>query len=191
MLLNASAWVDVQESWGRTPVFLAIEKRNIDIVTLLLQRKANVHIADSIKGHTSLILAASQGDTGCMRLLLDYSADPNCQDIFGQTPLHHVVNETTDDNTEKCIRQLAAYGAVCSRDNKDRSPVDILLDKNRFSDAETMIQLTCKPRTLRSICWVKVRQNLQTQKILDLRELKIPKCLIRFIEDDLAFLETN
>ena len=55
-----------------------------------------------------------------------------------------VVNETTDDNTEKCIRQLAAYGAVCLRDNNDRSPVDILLDKNRFSDAETMIQLTCK-----------------------------------------------
>ena len=63
-----------------------------DIVTLLLQHKANVHIADSIKGQTSLMLAASQGDTGCMRLLLDYSADPNCQDIFGQTPLHHGKN---------------------------------------------------------------------------------------------------
>jgi hypothetical protein len=29
MLLNAGAWVDVQESWGRTPLFLAIEKRNM------------------------------------------------------------------------------------------------------------------------------------------------------------------
>jgi ankyrin repeat protein len=28
-LLNAGAWVDVQESWGRTPLFLAIEKKNM------------------------------------------------------------------------------------------------------------------------------------------------------------------
>ena len=53
------------------------------------------------------------------------------------------MNETTSDNTEKCIRQLAAYGAVCLTDNNNRSPVDVLLDKNRISDAETLIQLTC------------------------------------------------
>jgi ankyrin repeat protein len=63
-----------------------------DIVALLLRHQANVHITDSIKGQTSLMLAASLSDTECMRLLLDYSADPNCQDIFGQTPLHHGKN---------------------------------------------------------------------------------------------------
>ena len=54
------------------------------------------------------------------------------------------MNETTGHNTEKCIRQLAAYGAVCLTDNNDRSAVDILLDKNRISDAEALIQLTCE-----------------------------------------------
>ena len=56
---------------------------------LLLQHKTNVHITDSVKGQTSLMLAASLSEIECMRLLLDYSADPNYQDIFGQTPLHH------------------------------------------------------------------------------------------------------
>ena len=60
-----------------------------DIVQLLLEYKSSVHITDSIKGQTPLILAASLGDTECMRHLLDNSADPNCQDIFGQTPLHY------------------------------------------------------------------------------------------------------
>ena len=142
-----------------------------DAVSLFLQHKANVHITDSIKGQTPLILAASLGHTESMRFLLDYSADPNCQDIFGNTPLHHgkieenvfclkyelyiqnmtmdcnlyvVVKETTDSNTETCIRQLAAYGAVCLRDNQNRSPIDILLDKKRTSVAETLIKLTCK-----------------------------------------------
>lgn len=60
-----------------------------DIVQLLLQYKSSVNITDSIKGQTPLILAASLGNTECMKHLLDNSADPNCQDIFGQTPLHH------------------------------------------------------------------------------------------------------
>ena len=63
-----------------------------DIVQLLLQYKSSVNITDSIKGQTPLILAASLGDTECMKQLLDSSADPNCQDIFGQTPLHHGKN---------------------------------------------------------------------------------------------------
>ena len=55
-----------------------------------------------------------------------------------------VVNETAGHNTAECIKQLAAYGAVCLTDNNERSPVDILLNKNRTSEAETLIQLTCK-----------------------------------------------
>lgn len=54
-----------------------------------------------------------------------------------------VVKETTDKNTERCVRQLAAYGAVCLMDNNNQSPIDILMEKNRISDAETLFELTC------------------------------------------------
>lgn len=60
-----------------------------DIVKILLQHNANVHITEKLQEQTPLVMAASLGDAECMRLLLDNKADPNYQDIFGHTPLHH------------------------------------------------------------------------------------------------------
>lgn len=59
------------------------------MVRLLLKSHSSVDIADSTKGQTCLMLAASLGDIESMRLLLDYEADPNIQDNCGQTALHH------------------------------------------------------------------------------------------------------
>lgn len=60
-------------------------------------------MTDSIKGQTALILAASLGDAESMRHLLDYCADPNCQDVFGHTPLHHGKKKQGDIRMYKTI----------------------------------------------------------------------------------------
>jgi len=65
--------------------------------------------------------------------LLKMGADPNAQDIYGFTPLHHIVKstnsnscETTTETRVSAIKLLAKYGADLNKKNRfNGSPLDI------------------------------------------------------------------
>lgn len=59
-----------------------------------------------------------------------------------------VANDTKGEVVSRCIRQLAAYGAMCLEDNKCKTPTDILIVKNNTSDADLLMQLTSKHKVI-------------------------------------------
>lgn len=70
----------------RTPLMLAAERENEDIVRLLLDNGANVNMANFC-GYTPLIFATEQGNEHIIRLLLERGADASQMDQSGNTQL--------------------------------------------------------------------------------------------------------
>ena len=82
-------------NFGWTPLHLASQKGNNDVLVLLLDRGANANHSD-IRCQTSLHVASQAGHIDTVRLLLDHGADPKHQDIYGLTP-HHIASQEGHD----------------------------------------------------------------------------------------------
>ena len=95
LLLAQDVVVDAENHNGHTALALCAEhprgKANVPIAQLLLAHGANAGAAGGHHGGTVLHRAVMHGDAALTRLLLEYGADPNCQDWSGKTPLHHAV----------------------------------------------------------------------------------------------------
>lgn len=87
-LLDSVKNVNFEDVEGESPLYFATMKRQPKIMRLLLERRANVNITNSKKGYTALHRACEDGDIGCVRVLLEFKANTNCQDYKGNTPLH-------------------------------------------------------------------------------------------------------
>ncbi|WP_372369366.1 ankyrin repeat domain-containing protein [Candidatus Uabimicrobium sp. HlEnr_7] len=78
-LLAAGADVNQKNGYGQSPLMAAAEKKNIEIVKILLDAKADVNFEGGSKymPGTPLMSAAKGGNTEIIKLLLDAKADPN------------------------------------------------------------------------------------------------------------------
>ena len=85
------------------PLHRACLNSHKEIVTLLLERKADVHAKDTM-GDTPLHKAAFGGCHEIAALLLQNGADVNARSNVGYTPIHSVVNRLY--NFEKSSKQL-------------------------------------------------------------------------------------
>ncbi|XP_007528009.2 ankyrin repeat and SOCS box protein 3 isoform X1 [Erinaceus europaeus] len=87
ILLEAGADPNITTSEETTPLFLAVENGQIDVLRLLLRHGANVNGSHSMCGWNSLHQATFQENAEIIRLLLKKGANKECQDDFGITPL--------------------------------------------------------------------------------------------------------
>jgi len=87
--------VDLDVIWDKndkskrnmTPLRIAIEEKNMDVIKLLLKAGANVNKADKY-GNAPLYKAASTGQLEVVKLLIDNGADVNKANDNGNTPLY-------------------------------------------------------------------------------------------------------
>jgi ankyrin repeat protein len=112
-LLEKGADVNAKNKDDMTALILASERRNKDIVELLLTAGAVVNAQDK-NGRTALIAAIAfpqflsiGGDTEIVEMLLDANADMNAQDIDGSTALIIASQEGHTD----CVSTLLGKGA--------------------------------------------------------------------------------
>jgi ankyrin repeat protein len=95
LLLEAGALVDrVLEKSGRSPLFLAAEWGQTDVVEVLLEYNADVNLQyllqeeeDSMSGFTPLVATLSEKHGGAARLLLEAGADTSVKPTNGLLPL--------------------------------------------------------------------------------------------------------
>ncbi|XP_013135767.1 PREDICTED: transient receptor potential channel pyrexia isoform X2 [Papilio polytes] len=107
LLLDHGAYIDCPNSRGQTSLHLATLAQSIEVVELLVGRRADVKARD-IDGRTPLHGSIVRGARACdvARLLLSVGADPNAPDNFGYTPLHiAALNEFS-----ACVLLLLDYG---------------------------------------------------------------------------------
>ena len=86
-VLEKSPWlIGEEDSDGRAALSWAAQRRDYEVVDLLLRSKANARKTDS-KKWGPIFWALRGGSSRCARLLLKYGIDVNQVDCFGLTPL--------------------------------------------------------------------------------------------------------
>ncbi|TKZ36187.1 ankyrin repeat domain-containing protein, partial [Brachyspira catarrhinii] len=82
-LIEDKADINAQDINGKSSIFFAIERDNIETLNTLIENKANVNIQDS-KGITPLIWASGNGKTEAVKILLKNKADINIKNTYGE-----------------------------------------------------------------------------------------------------------
>jgi hypothetical protein len=105
-LLAQGVAVDEIDNRGYTPLVLAAINRNVDVLQMLIEHKADVNRKDN-HGYTVLGAAAATGNEEMVRLLLDNGALINEPGLHGHTPLIQAIMVGSDD----MVRLLLEKGA--------------------------------------------------------------------------------
>jgi ankyrin repeat protein len=121
-----SAEVNTLDTDQRSPLMHAILASDADpsIVTLLIERGADVNAVDSGQKWTPLHLAARDGNQEIVQLLLDAGASVDPVNTLGNTPLWENIMAPTRD--VKTIETLLLHGADAAKKNiRGVSPRDL------------------------------------------------------------------
>jgi len=106
---------------GRTPLFVATQKGQLEVVRLLLDAGANVDKADS-DGWTPLQIASQKGHLDIVRVLVEEGADKDKVDSWGRTPL----SVASQNGHLEIVRLLVDAGADKDKANSwGSTPLDI------------------------------------------------------------------
>jgi GA-binding protein transcription factor beta len=153
---------------------LAVNEGHVDIVTLLIQRKANID-AKTKMGRTPLHIAVLRGVTGIVKVLSEYGADINCEDDTRATPLHYGAEHGHCDIVEYLLEKKANAG---KKNKYGQTPCDLatVVDIIRLFEKRGFIKNPDLPdysRTKTSSAIIPQKQDPSTRSV-QLQKNEVP-----------------
>ncbi|PKK42212.1 hypothetical protein CI102_14193, partial [Trichoderma harzianum] len=130
ILLLYHAVIDARDCNGETPLHIAARKGRINVINLLLEFKANIHLR-SKKEETPPHIAVAHPEA--VEALLKAGADPNSVDKETQTPLHCAVLQECWQSVA-CLHKNAADPHKL--DSEKRSPFHYAIAKDHLATVE-------------------------------------------------------
>jgi len=150
MLLSAGADIDASDRDGASALFTPCARGKSVFVKLLLSRGANPNIG-TVGPHIHTwypIHAACRGlHYDAVKLLLEYNADVNLRDEFGESALHYAVSmySTDSDKRTDLVQLLHDAGAnVNAASEKGETPLYIACSKGLESTVMKMLECGAK-----------------------------------------------
>lgn len=132
-LLSDASDINMQNREGHTLLHMAIFCNQEEIAKFLLKNKADVNIADKSQA-TPLYHFVSRGDNNnILNLLLTHGADPNKNNIFGESPLQMATINGYLSNIKELVK---AKADVNVRNNRGNTALDIALREELIEIAE-------------------------------------------------------
>lgn len=105
MLIQCGA--DINNKIGKeTPLHSAVRYQRLTNARLLIDRGANLDVADSISGKTALHLAAERTDKKIVSLLLQHDADPTILTDDGKSALQLAIEGNNSEVVDLLLLQL-------------------------------------------------------------------------------------
>lgn len=143
--INIDSKLDMKvsiDNWflgGSTPMILAAFMGDADIVTLLLDKKANIRARDGVDGAMAIHLAAANGRNDVIKILL--ARDPqlvNVVDNRNNTPLHWAAMKDKKDT----IKLLMENGAnIEAKDADGWTPLHYAAAFSSVGTVQTLVDL--------------------------------------------------
>lgn len=151
MLLDHRAGMDARDSNSATPLMRALEAGAGEVAMMLIQRGADVYLADS-DGRRAIHIASEKNLERVVRCLLAKDVDPDARDYLGETPLSYALRR--EDREEKpadtaVIRLLLGRGAnpCIGRTNSGSTPLHIAAANNLTAELYLLVAVATKPPT--------------------------------------------
>ena len=167
-LLESPFEIDAITSLSQTPLWFACMNGNAVVVQLLVDKGADVHVAD-VLGRTPLWVASEEGNDAVVQMLLDKGANIDAADFFGDTPLRiatslheNIVQLLLDKGADVNIAdERGRTSLTCAVKFEHEAIIKLLLDKG--ADVNIADNLG---RTSLS-CAVKFKQETIIKLLLD------------------------
>ena len=129
--------VRARDNYGNSPLHWAAFNPNPAVISLLLDRGADIHAQDKLAAMTPLHWVAQHNENpDVAALLLDRGADVNARSRYGRTPLHWAA--ATNQNPDVVALLLDRGADIHARDKYERTP---LHEAAGTSDTPEMILL--------------------------------------------------
>ena len=139
----------VKDSIGETPLHVAVENNNYQIVQLLLEHGADVNILDDYNDTPLHLASAKDLNISIVQLLLEHGADVEIRENRnGDTPLHLA----SYNGNYQIVQLLLEHGAnVDSRDFEENTPLHQASINKHYSIvhffSDIMLTLILKTKT--------------------------------------------
>ncbi|MFH1254659.1 MAG: ankyrin repeat domain-containing protein [bacterium] len=116
----AYLYVNRNNNKGQTPLHLAIDSKDTEIIVMLLGAGSNINEQDN-NGNTPLFSACWIGTEKTVKMLIDAGANVNMQNYKGHTPLHVTVWNDRRNTLEAFLRAGADFNIS---DKNGNSPLN-------------------------------------------------------------------
>ena len=127
--------IDAEDEHGKTPLIFAVDSRNSDVVSTLVNAGADANAKDD-NGWSPLIYTAWRGNPDSANALVKVGADANAQDNDGWTPLMYAARSGNLD----VVSALVNAGAeVNAQDNDGWTPLMYAASKGNLDVASALV----------------------------------------------------
>lgn len=137
LLLDNGTEVNGVGLYGSTPLSTAVAALDRAIVTMLLQRGADVNIGDELGRSPLMAAILNFADNGTLRLLLDAGVDTNAADHRGLTPLWATLLENGDS---EIMRLLLEYGADATMPYFGKTLLEVVRKKGLMEFERVLVE---------------------------------------------------
>lgn len=130
-LLDLQIPINKYNSSGQTPLHIAADVGNVRILNeLLVDKRINIDARTRIEKYTALHLAAENGYSDCLQILLKNGANVDALSEKKQTPLYLACKMAYLD----CVEILLKHDATVNiQDNEKRTPLHAAVSKSPIS----------------------------------------------------------
>ncbi|XP_008208761.1 ankyrin-2 [Nasonia vitripennis] len=146
LFLSEGAEVDAVDEYGLTPLHMATQNRDVKVINLLLQHKADVNYKQTIRQLTALHMATNGDYESCdvatIKALISHGAELNARDTDGRTPLHYLglIDPSNGDDPSLFRCLLEAECDVDARDKNGQTPLYLACSSNNYVAVEQFLK---------------------------------------------------
>lgn len=136
--------LNLQNTAGDTPAYIAAFKNACESLYLLLNQKADPNVANT-QGQTPLHMACLNGNTVCVSLLLAAGATVNQEDHHKRTPIHYLAqSKAKGSDKNQILDLLLEYGAnIHEKSEHNKTAYEMAV---RFESGQDLIDSIARNR---------------------------------------------
>jgi ankyrin repeat protein len=136
ILLENKLNINLRCKTGETPLHMACNFELYDIVNKLLKLKAEVNVTDYDNELTPLLYAITLYRLDIVKLLIQYKADPNHADQYGNTAYHYCVYENKYDIFDYIFNNASQTHNMNLTNIESKTICHLVFENNNISEAE-------------------------------------------------------